>query len=69
MIPHSNVASNFSKVKISSVFYTYFDVSNVYHGSRVINYGPTVHNCNKLHQGRAEGGRGGEGKRRVIKWM
>ena len=69
MIPHSNMASNLFKVKIFLVFFYLFGVSNVYHGNRVINYGPTVHNCNKLHQGRVgEGGGGGE-KSNMIRWM
>ena len=70
MIPHSNMASNLFKVKIFLVFFYLFGVSNVYHGNRVINYGPTVHNCNELHQGRAGAGRGeGEEKSNMIKWV
>ena len=55
----------FSKSRYFQFFYSYFGVSNVYHGSRVINYSPTVHNRNELHQRRA-GGEGGGGKRRVT---
>ena len=72
MIPHSNVASNFCKVKILSVFlylFWCFQCIPWEQGHKLWPNGTQLQQTPPGEGGGGAGRGGGGGKRRVIKWM